>query len=132
MVAHARRHVAEVGGETNLDAFRAEGEANRIDGIMRNGKRHDLDVADAKAATGREMFRLRQLRNRAFCVAYGAVPGMMRRRSQKDRDVQLGRQPLQPGNMVGVLVRNQDRGNVIDATIATLIISITISITISE
>ena len=35
----------------------------------------------------------------------------MRGRGQKDRHVQLVRQPLQAGNMVGVLVGNQDRGN---------------------
>ena len=39
----------------------------------------------------------------------------MRRRGQKDRHIQLGRQPLQAGNMVGVLVRNQDRGNFLGA-----------------
>ena len=39
----------------------------------------------------------------------------MRRRGQEDRHVQLGRQPLQSGNMVGVLVGNQDRGNFLHA-----------------
>ena len=40
---------------------------------------------------------------------------MMRRRGQKDRHIQLGCQPLQAGNMVGVLMRNQDRGNFLGA-----------------
>ncbi len=123
MVAHAGRHVAEVGGKADLDAFGAKGEAHRIGGVVRNGEGHDFDIAYAKAAPGGEMFRFRQLGNRAFFVAHRAAPGMMRRRGQKDRHVQLCRQTLQAGNVVGVLVGNQDRGNFLGA----LIILITIS-----
>ena len=115
MVAHARRHISQVGGKTNLDAFRAKREAHRIGGVVRNREGHDLNIAHAKAAPGREMFRFRQFRNRALFVAYRPAPGMMRRRGQEDRDVQFCRQPLQAGNMVGVLVRDQDRGDFLGA-----------------
>ena len=40
---------------------------------------------------------------------------MMGRRGQEDRHVQFCRQPLQAGNMVGVLVRDQDRGDFLGA-----------------
>ena len=115
MVAHARRHVAEIGGKTNFDAFRAKGEAHRIGGVVRNRKGHDLDVAHAKAPAGREMFGFRQLRNRALLVAHRPAPGLMGRRGQEDRHVQFCGQPLQAGNMVGVFVRDQDRGNFLGA-----------------
>jgi len=40
---------------------------------------------------------------------------MMGQRGQEDRNVQLYGQPLQAGNMVGVLVRNHDGGDFLGA-----------------
>ena len=48
MVAHAGRHVAEVGGNRNLRAFGAESEAHRIGGVVRNGERCHRDIGDLK------------------------------------------------------------------------------------
>ena len=115
MVAHARRHVAEIGGKTDFDAFGAKGEAHRIGGVVRNGEGHDLDIAHAEAPAGGEVFGLRQLWNRTLLVAHRPAPGLMGRRSQEDRHIQFCGQPLQSGNMVGVFVRDQDRGNFLGA-----------------
>ena len=41
-------HVAQIGGDADLDALRLEAEAHRIDGVVRNAEALDLDIADAK------------------------------------------------------------------------------------
>src|SRR5271157_2171396 len=91
MVPNVGWHVPEVGSETDLDAFGAKGEADGIGGVMRNGEGHDLDIADAKAAPGGEMFRLRQFWRGALFVgvAHGAAPGMMGWGGDKDGHVQF-------------------------------------------
>src|ERR1700686_261221 len=61
MVAHADGHVAEIGGEANLDALGAKGEANGVDRVVGDIEGHDFDIADAKASTGGKVFRLWKL-----------------------------------------------------------------------
>ncbi len=58
MVAHADRHVAKVGGKTDLDSFGAEGKADGIGRVVRDGEGLDVDIADAETAAGEEMLGL--------------------------------------------------------------------------
>src|SRR6266567_1373891 len=54
VIAHAGRHVSQIGADADLDALTAEGEADGIDGIVSNGERHYRDVADLEGAAGGE------------------------------------------------------------------------------
>ncbi len=49
------------------------------------------------------------------CVAAGAIPGMMRAFGEVDRDIQFGGETLESGDVVGVLMRDQDGGDVFGA-----------------
>src|SRR5579862_5516737 len=77
MVAHTHRHIPEVGGEAYLDSFRPESEAYWIRRVVWNCKWRDFDIADSKTATRGKMLRLRQLRNFAFLIAHGTIPGVV-------------------------------------------------------
>jgi hypothetical protein len=54
---------------------------------------------------------------------------MMRGRGQKHRYIQLGRQALQAGNVVGVLMGDQNRRDFFHAPVTTITITIIITIT---
>jgi hypothetical protein len=45
-------HVAEVGDDRELRAVGAEGESDRVSGVVRYGERMDVDVANGKALAG--------------------------------------------------------------------------------
>lgn len=49
-------HVAEIGREGHLHALRGNSEADRVDGIVRNGETGDVEIADREPATGLEDF----------------------------------------------------------------------------
>lgn len=112
MVAHADRHVTKIGSEADLDPFRAEGEADRIGGIVRNSEGLNLDVADAEAATREKMLGLGELGRFAVFIPASSIPGMMRAFGKVDRNIQLCCETLEASHVVGVLVRDQDGGNV--------------------
>ncbi len=46
------RHIAEVGADGGFGAVSAEGEADGVGGIVRDGKGMNIDIADDKALTG--------------------------------------------------------------------------------
>src|ERR1700730_16147011 len=113
MVAHAYRHVAKVGRDADFDSLRAKGKTHRVDSVVRNSKRHDLDITHAETATGREMLALRQLwshtlvfeqtaeqtalsitRSAPNRIARSPLPGMMRGCRDEYWHVQLYCQPI--------------------------------------
>ena len=49
-------HVAEVGDESELGAVGAEGEADGVGGVVRNGEGADFDIADGEALAGSDGF----------------------------------------------------------------------------
>src|SRR5580698_1477363 len=135
MVADANWHITEVGSEADLDALGAEGEADGIGSVVGDGERRDFDVADAKAAAGEEMLGLGEIGSFAgvfvfgFVFVYlfvsansagkpitdGAIPGVVRAFGEVDGNVEFGGQALESGNMVGMLVRDEDGGNIFGA-----------------
>ena len=119
MIADANRHITKVGGKTDLDALGAEGKTDGIGGIVRDSKGRDFDVANAKAAASVEMLRLREFGWFAGVISASAIPGMVRTFGQVDGNIQLLCQALESGNMVGVLVRDQDGGNFFGALAKT-------------
>ncbi len=50
VLLHQFRHVAEIGDQRELHAARAEGESERVDGVVRNAEGRDFDIADAESA----------------------------------------------------------------------------------
>ena len=48
--------IAEIGGHGNFDAMRREREADRISGIVGNGKTRDIEIADGEASAGLKSF----------------------------------------------------------------------------
>src|SRR5258708_9901140 len=52
------RHIAEVGDDADLDALRTETEADRIDGVVRDGEAVDVDISDRKRSPGLETVQL--------------------------------------------------------------------------
>ena len=107
MEANRIRHVAEIGGDRNLDAFGAEREAYGIGGIVRDGEAGDINIAHLKRGAGREQLELGR-------VVFGPrrVLAENRRRRQPrhvNRDVELAGDHLQARDVVAVLVRDQDR-----------------------
>ena len=57
------RHIAEIGRDPDLNAFRVEAEADRIDRIVRNREALDRDIADHPAGARLKMFDRRALRH---------------------------------------------------------------------
>ncbi len=94
-------HVTEIGHHANLHATRAKAEPHRIDRVVRNREAVDVDIADGERRPGLKAIQLgREL-----------APRNRRRRQPGDVDgnVQMPRQRNQTADMIGMLVRYQDR-----------------------
>src|SRR5207244_12204233 len=78
VIANVRWEVPEIGGDADLDAFRAERESHGIGSIVRDGEGRDGDITNLKAATGEERFRLWDFRFFAGFLAHRARPGLLR------------------------------------------------------
>jgi hypothetical protein len=102
MEADGIGEIAEIGGNRDLDALGAEGEADRIGRIVRNGETGDIDVADREACAGLEEFEVR----RVFIPQDGGR-GEAR---NIDRDAELAGYRLKTVDMIGMLMRDQNRG----------------------
>ena len=99
--ANEARDVTKVGGEADIAAAGAEHESNWILGIVRHGKGFDGDVADVEAAAADEQAEVHIGTERALDLIH-------RRAIAVDRDVQLFRNPNQPGDMIAVLVGDEN------------------------
>ena len=95
------RQIAEIGDQPDLDALRAKAKSHRIDGVMRDGKAVDLDVADGERGPGLKTIQL-------GCVL---APGNGRSREAGDinRCVQVPGERNQSADVIGVLVGDQNR-----------------------
>ena len=117
MVPDAGGHVSEIGSKADLDAFGEEREAYGISGIVRDRKGRDVDIANAEFLPGTEMLGLRKLGRLPFLVADGAIPGVMRGLREKDWHLEFSGQALESGNVVRMLMRDEDGGKLIGACI---------------
>src|SRR5437016_14061705 len=71
VIANVRWEVPEIGGDADLDAFRAERESHGIGSIVRDGEGCDGDITNLKAAAGEERFELRDFGLLAGFLAHG-------------------------------------------------------------
>ncbi len=116
MVFHQLGQIAEVGHDGEFlpitAMIRAERKADRVGGVMRNGKRRDFNVADAKAVAGMEMFDVREALVRRFGDRQhrGALGG----RSEENRRPPQSQDLRETANVVGVLVRDDDAVEVVN------------------
>ncbi len=106
MVADGIGKIAKVSGDRNLDAFGAKRKAHGIGGVVRDREAGDVDIADGEAGAGLKQFELRR------SIAPVVVPGDGRRghAGNVNGNAQLAREHLQPGDVIGMLMRDQDRG----------------------
>ena len=99
-------HVAEVGADGDLDAVGAEGEAEGIGGIVRDGEGVDINVADGEALAGVDGFDAAEalaegFRQDAAELLHGGL-GNVERRFPEAQDLR------QTVAVVGVLVSDED------------------------
>jgi hypothetical protein len=99
--ADEARDVAKVGGETDISAGGAEHESNWILGIVGYGKGFDRNVAYVEAAATDEQSKVQIGLKRALDFIH-------RRAIAINRDVQLLRNAHQAGNMIAVLVGDEN------------------------
>ena len=99
------RHVAEVGGKTDVAGGRAQQITDGVLSVVRNGKGVHEQVADFKARTGVE----------ELAVEFGLqlkFKRLLRRAVAINRDVQFGGDAGEALNVVAVLMRDQNGGEI--------------------
>lgn len=103
MVLDAFREVAEVSGDSDLDAVGGEGIADGVGGVVREGEGLDVEVAEVEGCARLESFQRRR---------GGAAEVEQRRRlvREKNRDAgaELAVDDGQAGDVVGVFVGDED------------------------
>src|SRR6202171_6655421 len=87
MIAHADRHVSQVGGNADLAALNPKSEAHWVSRVMREGEGLYFDVANLELVAGFESLHLLQLRPLAFLIADCPCPGGVRCSGHEDGDV---------------------------------------------
>ena len=93
--------VAQVGDDADLDALRAKAEADRIDGVVRNGEAVDFDIADREAGAG-----LKRLDCRERAIPLDGGRGQAREIDRRAGTRRAKR--ARPADVVGMLVRDQN------------------------
>ena len=99
------RHVAEVGDEGDVAGGRAQQITNGILGVVRNGERIHEQVTDFKARAGLEQPAIE------FCFEL-EFKRFLRGAVAINRDVQFGGNTGEALNVVAVLMRDQDGGEI--------------------
>ena len=94
--------IAEVGGDGDFDALGAEGEAYGVGCIVGDGEAVDVDIADDEAGAGLEEFE------DGLELAPGDGGGG--EAAAVDGDAELLRDGGEAGDVVGMLVSNNDGG----------------------
>ena len=99
-------HVTQVGDERKLDAIGAKSEADRIGGVVGNGKGVDFDIADAEALPGTDGLNATQalterVRQRAVKRIHGRFGDVQGRLPQPQH-------LWQPSAMIIVFVSNEN------------------------
>ena len=97
-------HVAEVGDDGELSTVGAEGECDRVSGVMRNSEGVDIDIADGECRPGLEQFELRG----ELAPGFGRQDGGRGEARDVDGNVQLAGDGAQTGDVIGMLVGNED------------------------
>jgi len=115
--------VAKVGGEADIARGGVENEANRVLGVVRQRKSFDAHLANFKTRASFEQPPVnlgfesvlgfqRQIGLFAPFFLEGPDGAVLRATVAKDGNVELVRQPEQPGNMVGMFVRQENGGEI--------------------
>src|ERR1035438_6974320 len=94
------RQVAKIRNDTDLDSVRAKAESHRIDGIVRDSKAVDLNIANRESSPGLKAIELGRV----------LAPWNCRSRQTRDKNgrVQLPGQRNQAAHMIGMLMGDQD------------------------
>jgi hypothetical protein len=102
VVADRIGEIAQVGGDRNFDALGAEGETDRVGGVVGDGEAGDVDIADGETGSGLKQFELRRI----------FIPRNGRRGEPRNinRNAQLAGDDLKARDVIGMLVGNQNRG----------------------
>src|SRR5271165_2426125 len=85
------RYVAKIGANSDLAAVSAEGEANRVGGVVGNGESVHVNIANRKTLSG--LNRLRPLQSLPECIGKNALqrvhgrPGHVKRRFPESEDL---------------------------------------------
>ena len=97
---HRLRHVPQVGDQPHLNALGAEAKRDRVDGVVGDREAVDFDVPYGEAPPGFKVLEL----------WFHAVPieSVIGQRGDVDRRLQPLGKLRQAGNVVGMLVGNQD------------------------
>ena len=101
---------AEVGGDGQAQTFGEEAEADGIGGVVRDGEGHDVDISDGERAAGGEGFESLGLDAVARGVLVLALPGAVGGRGHVDGQAELFGHDVHAGDVVGVLVGDEDGG----------------------
>lgn len=101
-----RGKIAEVGDDGGLVAVGAEGKAERVHGIVRNGKRGDFDITDGEALARADMFDAVETFDGDF--GDNAESFFVCGRGQEDGGAPATEDLAEAADMVGVLVGDED------------------------
>src|SRR4051812_24753059 len=112
MIAHTHRHVTQVGRIANFHTLGSERETHWVGRIVGYGKRFDFDIADLEGATRGKSLPLRKVRDFAAICSRATPPLAIGWIRKEYPNVQFRREPPQSCDMVGVFMRDQDRGQV--------------------
>src|SRR6516165_4925943 len=77
MIAHAGRHVSQVGSEADLHSLGAQGKPYGIGSVMRDGEGSDLNIADSKPAPRGEKLDPFGVWRRPRSIANAACPSLV-------------------------------------------------------
>jgi hypothetical protein len=92
--------IAQVSGNGDLDAFGFERESDGVGGIVRDGEAIDFDIADSEARSGLEEREARD--------EFAPGDGGRGQERAVDRDVELAGDGGDAGDVIGVLVGDED------------------------
>jgi hypothetical protein len=105
-------HVAEVGDDGELGAVGAEGEGDRVGGVMRNSEGVDVDVADGEALAGVNGFKA--IEALAESVGKNLIHRVHSGLGNVERRFPESEHLRQAVAVVGMLVGDEDAVEVID------------------
>src|SRR5215472_267675 len=109
MILHTAWHVSQISADSDFYTFAAKREANRVDGIMGNGKGSNGYVADLEGASCFK--RLQPLQNDAVAGAIARIAAirLVCSASDIDRNLQTLGEYMQSGDVVTMFMRDQNR-----------------------
>ena len=112
MKFHELGQVAEVGDDGDFRPTRAESESQGIDGVMRNRKWRDFNIADDEPVSGADVFHMVEALLRA--LGQNAVYFGVRGFGEIHRGAPLAEDLREAANMIAMFVRDHDAVESVD------------------